>query len=50
MTAELGGPLTGDAIGRLFERIVDEARRLEGAGGMEPRPEARSGSRAAEGQ
>jgi chorismate mutase-like protein len=50
VTAELGGPLTGDAIGRLFERIVDEARRLEGAGGMEPRPETRSGSRAADGR
>lgn len=24
-----GGPLDGDAITRLFERIIDEARRLE---------------------
>jgi chorismate mutase len=24
-----GGPLDDDAIGRLFERIIDEARRLE---------------------
>jgi chorismate mutase len=24
-----GGPLDGDAIARLFERIIDEARRLE---------------------
>jgi chorismate mutase len=23
------GPLTDDAIGRLFERVIDEARRLE---------------------
>ena len=25
----LGGPLDGDAIARLFERIIDEARRIE---------------------
>ena len=25
------GPLDGDAIARLFERIIDEARRLERA-------------------
>jgi chorismate mutase len=25
----LGGPLSGDAVARLFERIIDEARRLE---------------------
>ena len=24
-----GGPLDGEAIARLFERIIDEARRLE---------------------
>lgn len=29
MTERLGGPLTGEAIGRLFERIIDEARQLE---------------------
>lgn len=29
VTARLGGPLSGDAVGRLFERIMDEARRLE---------------------
>lgn len=29
VTARLGGPLSEDAIGRLFERIIDEARRLE---------------------
>jgi len=46
VTAHLGGPLTEDAMGRLFERIIDEARRLEGAGGFEPRSEARPGSRA----
>ena len=27
--SENRGPLTGDAITRLFERIIDEARRLE---------------------
>ena len=30
-TARLGGPLSEDAVGRLFERIIDEARRLEAA-------------------
>ncbi|MFB3852364.1 MAG: chorismate mutase [Vicinamibacterales bacterium] len=29
LTSRLGGPLSEDAIGRLFERIIDEARRLE---------------------
>lgn len=29
LTAACGGPLTGDAITRLFERIIDEARSLE---------------------
>lgn len=27
--SRLGGPLAGEAIARLFERIIDEARRLE---------------------
>ncbi|MGE0591333.1 MAG: chorismate mutase [Vicinamibacterales bacterium] len=26
---ELGGPLTADAVVRIFERIIDEARRAE---------------------
>jgi chorismate mutase len=26
---QMGGPLGPDAIGRLFERIIDEARRIE---------------------
>jgi chorismate mutase len=26
---DIGGPLGGDALTRLFERIIDEARRLE---------------------
>jgi len=29
LTMELGGPLGPGAIGRLFERIIDEARGLE---------------------
>jgi chorismate mutase len=32
ITTNLGGPLTEEAIGRLFERIIDEARQLEVAG------------------
>jgi chorismate mutase len=31
VTARLGGPLGEEAIARLFERIIDEARRLEAA-------------------
>jgi chorismate mutase-like protein len=27
--AAIGGPLAGEALTRLFERIIDEARRLE---------------------
>lgn len=50
VTAELGGPLTEDAIGRLFERIIDEARRLEGAGGFEPTAESPHGGRAGDGR
>lgn len=30
VSARLGGPLTSDAVGRLFERILAEDRRLEG--------------------
>lgn len=29
VNAALGGPLDGDAIGRLFERVIDEARRIQ---------------------
>jgi chorismate mutase len=39
-TARLGGPLGEDAVGRLFERIIDEARRLEAAF---EEPEAKGG-------
>ena len=31
--SESAGPLDGDAITRLFERIIDEARRLERSSG-----------------
>ena len=43
VTERLGGPLTEEAIGRLFERIIDEARQLEVAGSRrEPAMEAES--------
>jgi len=29
VNATLGGPLDGDAIGRLYERVMDEARRIQ---------------------
>ena len=29
MNEALGGPLDGDAIARLYERIMDEARRIQ---------------------
>ena len=29
MNAALGGPLDGEAIGRLYERVIDEARRIQ---------------------
>ena len=29
VNASLGGPLTDDAIERLFERVMDEARRIQ---------------------
>jgi chorismate mutase len=29
VNAALGGPLTADAITRLYERIIDEARRIQ---------------------
>ena len=37
MTERLGGPLTGEAIGRLFDRIIDEARQLEVTSAMAER-------------
>lgn len=32
-TVELAGPLTADAVVRIFERVIDEARRAERAAG-----------------
>jgi chorismate mutase len=29
VNASLGGPLSGDAIERLYERVMDEARRIQ---------------------
>lgn len=29
INAKLGGPLDGDAVARLYERIMDEARRIQ---------------------
>ena len=29
VNASLGGPLDGEAISRLFERVIDEARRIQ---------------------
>jgi len=29
VNAALGGPLDGDAVARLFERVIDEARRIQ---------------------
>lgn len=29
VNADLGGPLDGDAVARLYERIMDEARRIQ---------------------
>lgn len=36
----LGGPLDGDAIGRLFERVIDEARRIQRIEAERPAPPA----------
>lgn len=57
--ARLGGPLSDEAIARLFERIIDEARQLEavpdasgGGGASEPRegsPDDRSSWRRPQG-
>lgn len=29
VNASLGGPLDGDAVARLYERVIDEARRIQ---------------------
>jgi chorismate mutase len=40
---DLAGPLTADAVVRIFERIIDEARRAERAAGSERDGESRDG-------
>ena len=40
---DLAGPLTADAVVRLFERIIDEARRAERAAGSSRDGESRDG-------
>jgi chorismate mutase len=48
----LGGPLDGDAIGRLYERVIDEARRIQRLEAARADDEARRGApaQAAEGE
>ena len=40
---DLSGPLTADAVVRIFERIIDEARRAERAAGERRDGESRDG-------
>ena len=40
---DLSGPLTADAVVRIFERIIDEARRAERAAGASRDGESRDG-------
>lgn len=41
--AATGGPLGGEALTRLFERIIDEARRLERESATKHRPRPKGG-------
>ena len=41
--SDLSGPLTADAVVRIFERIIDEARRAERAAGSLRDGESRDG-------
>lgn len=41
--SDLSGPLTSDAVVRIFERIIDEARRAERAAGSLRDGESRDG-------
>ena len=50
VTVRLGGPLSGDAVARLFERIVDEARQLEALAGADGTPSDGGGPPAAGGR
>lgn len=42
---ELAGPLTAEAVVRIFERIIDEARRAERQKGKDESPSAGTGAR-----
>ena len=47
VNAALGGPLDGEAIGRLYERVMDEARRIQRVEAERADREARDGAAAA---
>ena len=47
VNAALGGPLDGEAIGRLYERVMDEARRIQRLEAERADREARDGAAAA---
>jgi chorismate mutase len=46
VNAALDGPLDGDAIGRLYERVMDEARRIQRLEAERADREARTGASA----
>ena len=46
VTSQLGGPLSAEAVGRLFERIVDEARQIEALAGSGAAPPEGGGAEA----
>ena len=46
VNAALDGPLDGDAIGRLYERVMDEARRIQRLEAERADREARDGASA----
>lgn len=46
VNAALGGPLDGEAIGRLYERVMDEARRIQRLEAERADREARHGASA----
>jgi chorismate mutase len=50
VNAALGGPLDNEAIGRLYERVMDEARRIQRLEAERADGEARRATPAAEGE
>ncbi len=50
VNAALGGPLDADAIGRLYERVIDEARRIQRLEAERADREARQSAPATEGE